>query len=82
MPIVRSREVKVVTGLAPVNNSRVRSYAIFENDPALFGDDRTEVTVYLFERLPYFSGHPGTVVGVSGKSAFFKSLGSREGPRA
>jgi hypothetical protein len=47
-----AEEDEVVVGLPPVNASGVRGYAIFENDPVLFGDDRTEVTVYLFDRLP------------------------------
>jgi hypothetical protein len=43
---------EVVVGLAPVNDSGVRGYAVFEYDSVLFGDDRTEVTAYLFDRLP------------------------------
>lgn len=43
---------EVVVGLAPVGESGVRGYAIFEFDAVLFGDDRTEVTIYLFDRLP------------------------------
>jgi len=45
-------EEEVVVGMAPVDGSGIRGYAVFESDPALFGEDVTAVTVHIFENLP------------------------------
>ena len=45
-------EEELVVGMRAVDGSGVRGYAVFESDPALFGDDAMAVSVYLFDRLP------------------------------
>ena len=44
-------EEEVVIGLSAVDGSGVRGYAVFNFDPALFGNDVTVVDVFLFENL-------------------------------
>lgn len=44
-------EDEIAVGLRSVDGSGIRGYAVFEFDPAIFGDDVTAVTVYAFEGL-------------------------------
>lgn len=44
-------EDEIAIGLRAMDGSGIRGYAVFEFDPAVFGDDVTAVTVYAFEGL-------------------------------
>lgn len=45
-------EQEVVVGLRAGDGSGIRGFAVFEFDPAIFGEGFTAVTVYVFEDLP------------------------------
>lgn len=44
-------EDEIAIGLRSMDSSGIRGYAVFEFDPAIFGDGVTAVTVYVFEGL-------------------------------
>ena len=44
-------EDEIAIGLRSMDGSGIRGYAVFQFDPAIFGDDVTAVTVYVFEGL-------------------------------
>lgn len=44
-------EDEIAIGLRAMDGSGIRGYAVFEFEPAIFGDDVTAVTVYVFEGL-------------------------------